>query len=1005
MRNRRRAAVPDSFFCSANSYGLPALGSNSPEGYQSRGDGSDLPSQDSGLAVRAIEEGYEQIVNGQGRRAKEIEELVGPKTTHLLLSGCSGVDNGFLHRVLSHTGESLLVLDVSACGITSLPPCLTLCQALEELNVSHNTLVGHNPLSLCGEVQTLRVLLADSCGLRGLPRTFANLERLQVLSIRNNFLTHIPSWVHRLALLEILLVQDNTFHRTWREITTLLVDSPLSSCFTSSDESWMKERSLSATTTVSSGTDTSLPKEDELEELDEEVGQPTSAPARSEAGRPAHAFRPLMRRMRSNNDIQRALDEPAALDEPDSSKQSPDFDSDGPRSFTQLDNEKGWGLFKRKLRKKASTSSLNSNASSLHQSKSRSNSILHLSQTSTDRLDILPPSADLKGSHARGADSGPTGAPPLSPFGDGNYVATPIELCPFKTYLQLSLPWNEAAPGAYHERRRHLSALRSLMAYLRDLDDLTPPSPRHLRTFDTSVSPGWRSGPASPVSHSTTPDTLRTKQSTSYFSRSTSASSIAHQIEGERQPIKDDSVRRLKILHEIVVTEQTYLRGLCELVDIYVKPSKLVEVNSGVPWIPQSEHRKVFGDIEGIMQFHKGAFLPLLEAAIAPLRSDEVEYGNNAELTANVAEEMANVFLRHHAFFRMYSSYVNNVDASQRRIQTWMAVPSSQTHSSNNSASSKLRPSTSGGIASAREQGQQDGFLAPKERKRIRAFMQRARKDRRHSQLSLEAYLLLPVQRIPRYRLLLEDLARSTPEERLRDPASVKSALEAISTVASSMNESKRQSEKDRRLLAWQTRIRPLRGGSLNSNGRGGNDYAWPSPLVQPHRRLLMDGQVVLKRVVERTAAFHAPSESIWTEEEEEDALASIGESFSLGDELQDRSDNWRMVQQQPRRMVQVDRLEQTVQQRPLTLIVCNDICVAVVVSSDASGPADLYAIWRLRESPSSDGMPPVTIVGQSVLRIIDTKRILYCQAASVEEAETLRDALLQQVAHQQVQD
>ena len=45
--------------------------------------------------------------------------------------------------------------------------------------------------------------------------------------------------------------------------------------------------------------------------------------------------------------------------------------------------------------------------------------------------------------------------------------------------------------------------------------------------------------------------------------------------------------------------------------------------------------------------------------------------------------------------------------------------------------------------------------LSSSQRKKLKSYLKRCRLNPRHSQLSLEAYLLLPVQRIPRYRLLV----------------------------------------------------------------------------------------------------------------------------------------------------------------------------------------------------------------------------------------------------------
>jgi ribosomal protein S15P/S13E len=129
--------------------------------------------------------------------------------------------------------------------------------------------------------------------------------------------------------------------------------------------------------------------------------------------------------------------------------------------------------------------------------------------------------------------------------------------------------------------------------------------------------------------------------------------------------------------------------------------------------------------------------------------------------------------------------------------------------------------------------------LTTSQKKRIKSYLKRCRMNPRHSQLNLEGYLLLPVQRIPRYRLLvshilslilikltlrkLEELLRSTPPSNgyIEDP--LDKALAEISSLANNMNEGKRESESRRKLVQWQSRIR----------GR------FPSPLVQPHRSVL----------------------------------------------------------------------------------------------------------------------------------------------------------------------
>ncbi len=70
----------------------------------------------------------------------------------------------------------------------------------------------------------------------------------------------------------------------------------------------------------------------------------------------------------------------------------------------------------------------------------------------------------------------------------------------------------------------------------------------------------------------------------------------------------------------------------------------------------------------------------------------------------------------------------------------------------------------------------------------------------RKGALPLDSLLIMPVQRIPRYKLLLEDLFRRTPESH-RDYSGLRDAVALISAVASEVNEKVRCSEKTLALL------------------------------------------------------------------------------------------------------------------------------------------------------------------------------------------------------------
>lgn len=224
--------------------------------------------------------------------------------------------------------------------------------------------------------------------------------------------------------------------------------------------------------------------------------------------------------------------------------------------------------------------------------------------------------------------------------------------------------------------------------------------------------------------------------------------------------------------------------------------------------------------------------------------------------------------------------------------------------------------------------------LSSGQRKRIRHYLKRCRINPQHSQLNLEGYLLLPIQRIPRYRLMLEELRRSTPLPYDYMEDQLDRALNEISSLANNMNEGKREAEARRKLVNWQSRIR----------GK------FPSPLVQPHRRLIMDGPLMLTRVVRKAIVTF-------------EAINAQGDAAT----------------------VDVDCLAPELTPRPLIGILCNDLLVLCRDPSegrDHNSPVDLWAVLRMQTLPQ-----PASIVHGNALRLVDNKAILYFDAPTASEA------------------
>lgn len=75
------------------------------------------------------------------------------------------------------------------------------------------------------------------------------------------------------------------------------------------------------------------------------------------------------------------------------------------------------------------------------------------------------------------------------------------------------------------------------------------------------------------------------------------------------------------------------------------------------------------------------------------------------------------------------------------------------------------------------------------------AIMKAQKKD-----LDFPTLAVMPIQRVPRYKLLLEEVVRQTPEDHA-DGSRIREALEMVSSIAVTINESVRASEKTQELL------------------------------------------------------------------------------------------------------------------------------------------------------------------------------------------------------------
>lgn len=517
-----------------------------------------------------------------------------------------------------------------------------------------------------------------------------------------------------------------------------------------------------------------------------------------------------------------------------------------------------------------------------------------------------------------------------------------------------------------NDEARYTRGLDSIKSYLRDLHDLSLPPAEPYGGFEVLEA----NAPSETLSPAGDHSVLRASVAESNSSGrnllnietgpSRSASMVSSGSERQSKysaespdaappakSVKDDKGKRARVVREIYETEKTYVRGLSELVSIYVRPAAVPSGSSksSESVVPVAERKVVFGGVESILLFHRDNFLPALEKVVQPLiaKGDD----EDGATSALAAHQLGEVFRTYIAYMRQYSTYINNFDNALSRMKSWVGPPQNGVSSAPGSKPGSIVGVSAigaglAGFVPGDVKPHTGAVLTPSQRKRVKHFLKRAKENPKHSQINLESYLLLPVQRVPRYKLLLEDLAACTPSREAIGPNdALDDAIMEIAKLASLMNEEKREAESRLRLLHWQQRI----------TSRG------PSPLVQPHRKLVLDGALQLIRVVKKASSF--------VEVDSSPTLAD-GDLTVTGTKA----------------VIPVEYIQPEPMDKPIMLILCSDMLVLVQqrATEGWDGQVDLFSVLRmatLREPAS------VSASNDRVLRVVDNRSIYYFNGGS----------------------
>jgi len=242
---------------------------------------------------------------------------------------------------------------------------------------------------------------------------------------------------------------------------------------------------------------------------------------------------------------------------------------------------------------------------------------------------------------------------------------------------------------------------------------------------------------------------------------------VASQLKNARQ--------RTKLAKEILQTEVDYVRHIRSVVEGYLRPlhgaNEARRRTDQTPYCTEQEFDNIFLNLEVILNTNTTILTTL-----------EKEMANYNPWTTCLGK----VFLQIAPYLRVYTQYVNNVDNAMEVLD-----------------------------------------YCKKNRRGFERFVNECAarlKESGHNQ-NVASLAIMPVQRIPRYSLLLKSYLKYTDESH-PDYTDLQAALTAILNVAAKLNESRRTSEARKKVAEIQKQL---------------IDY---KHLVQPHRYFIREGEL-----------------------------------------------------------------------------------------------------------------------------------------------------------------
>lgn len=232
-----------------------------------------------------------------------------------------------------------------------------------------------------------------------------------------------------------------------------------------------------------------------------------------------------------------------------------------------------------------------------------------------------------------------------------------------------------------------------------------------------------------------------------------------------KRDIAEEQSKRFRIIQELRDTERSYVTSLHMVSVIFISPLKS-KMNTPKQILSAKELKSIFGNIEDVCHFSQ-KFLESIEVRIHP----------SVWTNDSTIGDLFNQIMDESKISEVYHEYVDTYESA-------LSIIRDAFHNEN---------SLFGKFAKEKQ------ILCDNH--------------------SLSSLLVLPIQRIPRYQLLLEDLIKSTPMDH-KDKNSLIVAHKKMVSLANSLNESKWREESQQKMREISQKFKKGFHGDLNVKGR-----------------------------------------------------------------------------------------------------------------------------------------------------------------------------------------